>query len=94
MIKLERIKMPFSLLGTGAAAVLLLLSACTTSEEQTVTTFEDLVLEDNFDEDGAPDNAIWNYNIGTGENGWGNNELQYYTSRSENVSVQNGYLLI
>ena len=73
---------------------LLVLASCSTSEEQTVVTFTDLVLEDNFDVDGAPNAEIWNYNIGTGENGWGNNELQYYTSRSENVSVQNGYLLI
>ncbi|MAW94059.1 MULTISPECIES: glycoside hydrolase family 16 protein [unclassified Leeuwenhoekiella] len=73
---------------------LLVLASCSTSEEQTVVTFTDLVLEDNFDVDGAPNAEIWNYNIGTGENGWGNNELQYYTSRSENVNVQNGYLLI
>ena len=76
------------------AILVLSVSACTTSEEQTVTTFSDLVLEDNFDMDGAPDTSLWNYDIGTGENGWGNNELQYYTNRSENVSVQNGYLLI
>ena len=75
-------------------ALVLAVSACSTSEEQTVTTFTDLVFEDNFDVDGAPDASVWNYDIGTGENGWGNNELQYYTSRSENVSVQNGYLLI
>ncbi|PHQ29377.1 MAG: glycosyl hydrolase family 16 [Leeuwenhoekiella sp.] len=75
-------------------AVVFAFAACDTSEEQTVAVFEDLVLEDNFDQDGAPDASIWNYDIGTGENGWGNNELQYYTSRSENVSVQNGYLLI
>ncbi len=75
-------------------ALVLAVSACTTSEEQTVTTFSNLILEDNFDVDGAPDPSIWSYDIGTGETGWGNNELQYYTSRSENVSVQNGYLLI
>lgn len=75
-------------------AFVLAVSACTTSEEQTVTTFSDLVLEDNFDMDGAPDASLWNYDVGTGENGWGNNELQYYTNRNENVSVQNGYLLI
>ncbi|GAB2774090.1 glycoside hydrolase family 16 protein [Salinimicrobium soli] len=76
------------------AALVLGVTACTTSEEQTVTNFSDLVLEDNFDIDGAPDPSIWSYDIGTGEDGWGNNELQYYTSRNENVSVQNGYLLI
>jgi len=27
-------------------------------------------------------------------NGWGNNELQYYTDREENVKVENGFLVI
>jgi len=62
--------------------------------EQTVTTFDELVMQDEFDTNGAPNEAIWGYDIGTGTNGWGNNELQYYTDRTENVSVQNGYLLI
>jgi beta-glucanase (GH16 family) len=30
----------------------------------------------------------------TGGNGWGNNELEFYTSRSENVRVANGNLII
>jgi len=34
----------------------------------------------------------WNYEIGTGSNGWGNNELQYY--RKENTSVSSGFLTI
>jgi beta-glucanase (GH16 family) len=38
--------------------------------------------------------ANWTTEIGTGSNGWGNNELQYYTSRPENVTIQNGNLLI
>ena len=32
----------------------------------------------------------WNYDIGTGNWGWGNNELQYYTNQSANLSVSNG----
>ncbi|MGB7842529.1 MAG: glycoside hydrolase family 16 protein [Salinimicrobium sp.] len=93
----KRSRRSISLVFSGivlATALVLTVTACTTSEEQTVTTFSDLVLEDNFDVDGAPDPSIWSYDIGTGETGWGNNELQYYTSRGENVSVQNGYLLI
>ncbi|MEM0940970.1 MAG: glycoside hydrolase family 16 protein [Bacteroidota bacterium] len=35
----------------------------------------------------APDTTNWTFDIGTGENGWGNEELQYYTSRPENVSI-------
>jgi beta-glucanase (GH16 family) len=33
----------------------------------------------------APDNAKWSFDIGTGNNGWGNQELQYYTGRSSNI---------
>ena len=51
-----------------------------------------LVWSDEFEYDGAPDDAKWDYDIGGG--GWGNNELQYYTSRTENVRVGNGVLTI
>ncbi|XLS30808.1 family 16 glycosylhydrolase [Flavobacteriaceae bacterium M23B6Z8] len=70
------------------------LLGCSTDDTQTVATFNNLVLEDNFDVEGAPNSQIWNFDIGTGENGWGNQELQYYTDRTENVTVENGYLLI
>lgn len=36
----------------------------------------------------------WDYDIGTGSGGWGNNELEYYTSRPENVFISNGNLVI
>lgn len=75
-------------------AALLLMYGCNTDDTQTVVTFKNLVLAQEFDTDGAPDPAVWGFDIGTGENGWGNQELQYYTSRTENVSVQNGVLLI
>lgn len=79
----------------GMAIVISLLSlGCNTDETQTVATFDNIVLDENFDVDGAPDPTVWNYDIGTGSNGWGNNELQYYTDRNENVSVENGFLLI
>lgn len=34
----------------------------------------------------------WTFERGTGSNGWGNNELQFY--REENTSLQDGYLII
>jgi beta-glucanase (GH16 family) len=68
--------------------------SCETDETQTVANFNDLVMADEFNTDGAPDAAIWNFDIGTGDNGWGNNELQYYTDRTDNVTVQNGVLII
>ncbi|GGG08266.1 glycosyl hydrolase family 16 [Dokdonia pacifica] len=48
-----------------------------------------LVFEDDFNgEAGAAINSeFWNFDIGTGQNGWGNQELQYYTDRPENVSL-------
>lgn len=32
----------------------------------------------------------WNYDIGTGNWGWGNNELQYYTTSPQNLYLENG----
>ena len=78
------------------ASVILL--TCSPDETQKVTRFKNLVVEDNFDIDGAPDPSLWAFEIGDGSAqgipGWGNNELQYYTDRSENVKVENGFLLI
>ena len=53
-----------------------------------------LVWSDEFETDGAPDEEKWNYDIGTGNDGWGNNEDQYYTSRDENVIIEDGILKI
>ncbi|WP_098743959.1 RICIN domain-containing protein [Paenibacillus sp. EZ-K15] len=38
--------------------------------------------------------ANWTPEIGTGSGGWGNNELQYYTDRAQNVQVTGGNLVI
>lgn len=73
---------------------LLLMYGCNPDETQKVTNFTNLVLSQEFDTDGAPDPTVWRFEIGTGDNGWGNQELQYYTSRTENVKVENGVLLI
>lgn len=53
-----------------------------------------LVWFDEFDVNGKPDGTKWGYDIGTGSNGWGNNELEYYTERLENAYVENGSLFI
>lgn len=47
---------------------------------------------DEFDVDGAPNSTKWGYDLGAG--GWGNNEPQYYTNRTENAIVQGGVLKI
>ncbi len=53
-----------------------------------------LVWSDEFNKDGAPDSTKWGYDLGTGANGWGNNELEYYTNRPANVIVHGGVLKI
>ena len=67
-------------------------TGCSTDEKQTVVTKTQLVMSDEFNVDGALDTNLWSYNIGTGSNGWGNNELQYYTN--QNYSLVDGILEI
>jgi len=80
------------------ALPLFVISSCSSDEKQTVAQFTELVMQDEFTTDGAPNSTIWTYDLGTGNSdtgaGWGNNELQSYTNRTENVKVENGYLLI
>jgi len=56
-----------------------------------------LVWEDEFDGDEL-DQSKWSYQYGTGEDEgldrWGNNELQYYTEREENIYLEDGFLTI
>ncbi len=52
-----------------------------------------LVWNDEFEAEGLPDPQKWSYNVGG--DGWGNNELQYYTeNRSENARTQQDFLVI
>lgn len=67
---------------------------CAVDDTQTVVNFTQVTMQDEFDTDGAPNSSIWGYDIGTGQNGWGNQELQYYTDRPENVTVNNGVMVI
>jgi PKD repeat protein len=62
-----------------------------------VTKVVALIWSDEFTTDGAPDAAKWGYDLGDGcpgNCGWGNNELEWYTNRPENVIVQGGLLKI
>lgn len=80
------------------AAVAVLITNCDPDETQKVTNFDRLSMHDEFDVDGAPDATYWNYDLGNGADiglpGWGNNELQYYTDRPENIVVEDGMLKI
>ncbi len=59
-----------------------------------------LVWEENFDVDGLPNPAHWDYDVGNACElpcgcGWGNNELQYYTrENTKNARIENGQLII
>jgi len=49
-----------------------------------------LVWNDEFE--GTSLSSDWTFELGTGNNGWGNSELQYY--REENAEVRDGMLVI
>jgi len=53
----------------------------------------DLAWSDEFEGD-AIDLSNWGYDLGTGNGGWGNNELQVYTDSPENSFIQDGHLVI
>ncbi|HEV2437509.1 MAG TPA: family 16 glycosylhydrolase [Verrucomicrobiae bacterium] len=55
-----------------------------------------LVWGDDFtNADGSsPDPTKWGYDIGNGDNGWGNAQLEYDTSRTNNIRIQGGNLVI
>jgi len=89
MYKLKSIVVSFMV-----AVIMISLGGC---DDDTEALEWQLVWEDEFDGTAGTmvDVAEWNYDIGTGVNGWGNNELQYYSERSENVSMDgNGNLAI
>jgi beta-glucanase (GH16 family) len=50
------------------------------------------VWSEEFNYNGAPDSNNWGYNLGG--SGWGNNELENYTSDTSNAKVANGVLTI
>jgi beta-glucanase (GH16 family) len=56
------------------------------------TDAETPIWSDEFNNDGPPDPNFWSYDLG--DWGWGNSELQMYTSNPENVKVANGKLTI
>ena len=51
-----------------------------------------LIWSDEFD-GSSLDQSKWSFELGN-NNGWGNNELEYYTNRIQNCNVQNGFLTI
>jgi beta-glucanase (GH16 family) len=54
----------------------------------------DLIWSDEFNAGSSPDVNNWTMETGYGDNGWGNNEWQLYTTSPDNVRVENGNLVI
>jgi beta-glucanase (GH16 family) len=71
-------------------AMLFFLSGCLNDNEILKRNWE-LVWQDDFEgvAGKAPDATKWKYDIGIGpaNDGWGNQELQYYSNLAENVSL-------
>lgn len=67
------------------ASLTLLLAACTPDDDERVWQQQ---WQDEFAgaADAPPREDRWSFDIGRGENGWGNAELQYYTDRVENIA--------
>ena len=64
------------------------------SGEELDVEYSNLVWADEFNTPGSPSVTNWAYDLGTGNNGWGNGEVQYYTNRTDNVTVADGILKI
>jgi beta-glucanase (GH16 family) len=74
----------------GIIAIIFGLAGCKVEPVQTLPDRNyELVWSDDFvgDSGALADSTKWAYDLGTGQNGWGNNELQSYTKKPENISL-------
>ena len=70
------------------------ITACNSKDESYNSKERKLIWSDEFNYSGLPDATKWSYDIGDAD-GWGNNELEYYTNAdTSNAVVRNGYLYI
>src|SRR6478735_11036144 len=90
----------FSLMPMKVALSLLFLAfclSCTEAQKPKSNKKLALVWSDEFNTPGAPASDKWGYDLGDGcpdVCGWGNNELEFYTTNPKNVRVENGNLII
>lgn len=82
-------------------AFILLISINFSCEKEAIQNLDertwDLVWSDEFNgsQGDLPDSSKWNFDIGTGQDGWGNSELQSYTNDTSNIAMDgDGNLLI
>ena len=57
-----------------------------------LTTAQSQIWSEEFSTGVAPEDDVWSYDLGG--DGWGNSELQNYTSDADNVRVEDGNLII
>ena len=78
--------------------VKLLIGAMVLPFSTEISTAQTLVWEENFST-ASVNSTTWTYDFGNGSErdagwGWGNSELEYYTSRTDNARIENGSLVI
>jgi beta-glucanase (GH16 family) len=72
------------------AALVMMIAGCEIEAVQKLPERNyELVWSDEFEGTAgtAPDASKWTFDLGTGQNGWGNNELQTYTQSAQNVGL-------
>lgn len=78
--------------------VLIIFSGCKRDDFQKLEKRNwQLTWSDEFEgaESSLPDSSKWTFDLGTGQDGWGNSELQTYTNSTDNISLDgNGNLVI
>ncbi|MEO6348495.1 MAG: glycoside hydrolase family 16 protein, partial [Aquaticitalea sp.] len=80
--------------GNGEFSWWFIITSQEPGEEGFNSIYNNLVFEDNFDVNGAPNPSNWAFDLGGGVNGWGNGEEQFYTDSPNNISVADGFLKI
>lgn len=86
--KISQIKFQFTVL-PFLMVLAMLLPSCEKDGGETPSRSYSLVWNQEFDglAGEVPDSSVWNYDIGTGNDGWGNQELQYYTNSTDNIAL-------
>ena len=74
-------------------AIGLIAAPCVVEAAEPPATEWKLAWSDEFDGQEI-DRSKWDFDLGNGDHGWGNNELQYYTRESDNAFVKDGVLHI
>ena len=58
-----------------------------------IPNYDKLIFEENFDKL-TLNLSKWEFDLGNGKNGWGNNEYQYYRKNDDNIYIDNNQLHI